>query len=155
MSNQSQPTALKILKGNPGRRPLNKDEPKPKAGVSAQMQLKPYEQEMWDYLTPRFEKQGVLTENDLHSLYVLCQTWGNYRDAMDELDRQKEENNGRIPFVVYSRNNMPLANPLMTVINTLRERLHKLMIQFGMTPSSRSHIIAIKNEDKNPWSDFE
>ena len=155
MSRQTEPTALKLLKGRPSHTKLNKNEPKPEAGIEKKTDLKPYEQEMWDYLTPRFEKQGVISENDLHALYLLCQTWGEYCEAIDERNRQAEENGGIFPFISYGKNGVPYQNPLTGTLNTLRERLHKQMIQFGMTPSSRSHIIAIKSEDKNPWSDFE
>jgi len=35
MGNRPKPTALKLLQGNPGRRPINKAEPKPKRGIPA------------------------------------------------------------------------------------------------------------------------
>ena len=154
MGRPQKPTALKILQGKPGHRKLPRGEPTPEKSVEKPKGLRPYEKEMWNYLAPRFEKQGVITENDLHAMYIMCQTWGDYREAIDEFDRQAESNGGKRLYVVSAKNGSPYPNPLLGIINTLRDRLGKQLAQFGMTPASRSSVVAVKKDEDNTWSDF-
>lgn len=145
------PTALKILQGNPGGHSLPKNEPRAVVGLPRPLGLRPYEAEMWDYLAPRFVKQGVATENDAHAMWLLCQTYGLYKEACDQLDAQREDNDGMPIFTDVNGK----RNPLLVVINDLRSDLMKLMTQFGMTPSSRAGVMAVMHEEENPWNEFD
>lgn len=145
------PTALKILQGNPGGHSLPKHEPKPVVGLPKPIELKPYEAEMWDYLAPRFIKQGVATENDAHAMWLLCQTYGLYREACDQFDEQRKDFDGKPILVSMSGK----RNPLLNVINDLRADLMKLMAQFGLTPASRAGVMAVMHDEENPWEDFD
>lgn len=59
------PTALKLLTGNPGRRPLPKNEPKPPAGKAEPPDwLSPMARKLWDKYAPRYEAMGTLTSAD-------------------------------------------------------------------------------------------
>ena len=61
------PTALKVLEGNPGRRPLNKNEPKPKG--KKKLQCPSYfnaeAKKEWRRLSKVLIEMGVLTEFDI------------------------------------------------------------------------------------------
>ena len=60
------PTAVKKLQGNPGKRPLNKREPKPKSDVK-----RPYglgsglQDRFWKEHAPELERIGILTGVDV------------------------------------------------------------------------------------------
>jgi phage terminase small subunit len=67
------PTRLKILNGNPGKRPLNAAEPQPARGVpSCPAWLDDYAKEKWAELAELLHGLGVLTLADGETLTVLC-----------------------------------------------------------------------------------
>ena len=56
------PTALKVLEGNPGKRPLNDREPVPPKGtLKCPAWLLPEAKKEWKRLAPALEAMGVLT----------------------------------------------------------------------------------------------
>lgn len=58
-------TALKLINGNPGRRPLNKDEPQFESGIPDKPEwFDAYESEEWDRLTSNLNGQRIFTKND-------------------------------------------------------------------------------------------
>ena len=60
------PTALKILEGNPGKRPINGSEPvPPKGGLKCPTWLLPEAKKEWKRLASSLEVMGVLTMADL------------------------------------------------------------------------------------------
>ena len=60
------PTALKLLEGNPGKRPLNGREPvPPRAALKCPAWLLPEAKKEWKRLAPALEAMGVLTMADL------------------------------------------------------------------------------------------
>ena len=57
------PTAIKMLEGNPGKRPLNTKEPKPaKKAPSCPKWLEPEAKKEWRRLAKLMEQIGILTE---------------------------------------------------------------------------------------------
>ena len=60
------PTAVKELEGNPGKRPLNKNEPKPKqTAPKCPSWLEPDAKKEWRRLSKELESMGLLTEVDM------------------------------------------------------------------------------------------
>lgn len=58
------PTALRILQGNPGRRPLPEGEPISPAGAVCPAWLSPAAKELWREQAPIFERMGCLRVAD-------------------------------------------------------------------------------------------
>lgn len=147
MGRPRKPTELKLLQGNPGKRAIVKSVScEAKSEAASTMELSGYSLEYWRYLKPILEKTGVLTEADSTELTMLCQTWGKYREAFEQLQGE--------PFVVTSDKGAPYQNPLVGVCNAYRDAVQKMLIQFGMTPVARSSV-DVKREDKNnPLAEF-
>jgi hypothetical protein len=69
-----QPTALKVLRGNPGKRPLNAREPQPPAGeVVKPAQLSSAAGVVWDAIAPACLAMGTLTTADVTAFRTLCE----------------------------------------------------------------------------------
>jgi phage terminase small subunit len=66
------PTALKFLQGNPGHRPLNEHEPKPRVGCKKPDYLDEHASKVWDRLAPRLIQLGILTELDGATFALFC-----------------------------------------------------------------------------------
>ena len=77
------PTALKILRGNPGRRPLNRREPAPARAtdLSPPPELTGVAAEEWRRLAPKLSRLGLLTEIDDRALIGYCVTWARWLEA--------------------------------------------------------------------------
>ena len=76
MSRRPEPTALKLVKGNPGKRAINKNEPAFKNCIpKCPMKLDKVGQKEWNDLSKLLFDAGVLTEVDSRALAVYCRIW--------------------------------------------------------------------------------
>lgn len=147
MARPRKPNELKILQGNPGKRAIPKTKIKfASEKVAPTMELAGYALEYWRYIKPILEASGVLTEADSTELTLLCQTWGKYREAFEQLHGE--------PLVVLSEKGTTYQNPLVGVCNAYRDAVQKILIQFGMTPAARSAVSAKPDESDNPLAEF-
>lgn len=77
------PTVLKLLKGNPGKRALNPDEPRPEVPQDAPpcpTWLEGEGRKEWNRLAPHLHALGLLTAVDLGLLAAGCQAFGRWRE---------------------------------------------------------------------------
>lgn len=140
------PTALKLLRGNPGKRRLNELEPRPEAAVPrCPAFLDGEARKEWRRLSRRLAGLGLLTEIDRGQLAAYCEAWGRYVDAVERVrktgliihvggERDKETGNVSGGFWQQS--------PFVGVLNKALEQLRTMAAEFGMTPSSRTRIHA-------------
>lgn len=71
MGRKAVPTSLKVLMGNPGKRPLNKNEPKPKpVAPPCPAWLPAKAKYYWRQVAPELERLGLLTAVDGPALAV-------------------------------------------------------------------------------------
>lgn len=137
------PTAIKERAGNPGRRPLNKKEPKYKpANLNVPRGRLPKDgQRAWKLLAKPLADKGVLTEADLIAFEMLCIHYALARQAADILDK--------IGLFMRDRDNEPRKNPATQIFRDNSQHLRAYLAEFGLTPSSRVRIQAInKVEEK-------
>jgi phage terminase small subunit len=76
-----EPTAIRLLRGNPSKRGINAAEPKPSAATSLEPPpfLDPLATEIWRELAPKAHSLGVLTEFDLTRFAMLCAHLARWR----------------------------------------------------------------------------
>lgn len=80
------PTALKILEGNPGKRPLNDREPKPPPGAPpCPAWLHKHAKAEWKRIVKVLEPLGLVTLADLATLASYCQAVAELRIATETL----------------------------------------------------------------------
>lgn len=81
------PTALKLVAGNPGKRPLNKQEPDPiyLQDLTAPTWLPPDAAGVWDEMAPMAAKNKLLTEVDVQAFAMGCVSIAQYRLATGAL----------------------------------------------------------------------
>lgn len=135
------PTALKIVEGNPGKRPLNKREPKPRAvAPRCPAHLDDVAQKEWKRLVPVLLRMGVLTEADQIALANLCQTYSTLINAQTQLAKSG--------ILYKTQSGYIQQSPLLSIVNTCVETINKLSREFGLTPSSRSRLQMTAEEKK-------
>ncbi|GLS27745.1 phage terminase small subunit P27 family [Marinibactrum halimedae] len=139
------PTAVKELEGNPGKRPLNEDEPKYDIIRNADppKTLNEEAAEYWCHYAPLLGSRGVLTVADLHNLEVFCQSYADFQAA----ERLVIEHG----MLVEGASGLK-KNPALTIKNEAAARMQRFGAALGLDPSSRSRIQAPKNpEEENEF----
>lgn len=127
------PTSLKRLEGNRGKRPLNISEPKFSGTPLRPEHLDETARKEWDRISVELTSAGLLTSVDRAALSAYCAAWSRWVNA--------EENIQKFGAVIKSpKSGFPIANPFVGIANTSLTLMHKFLIEFGMTPSSRSRI---------------
>ena len=135
MARKPKPTAIKILEGNPGRRKLNKREPKPlRKAPRCPAWLEDEARQEWRRLAKALEAMGVLTEVDMAVFAAYCQAYGRWKQAEDKIK------DGNLVFLTPS--GYPQQNPYLSIAQQNMKLMHSFASEFGLTPSSRSRIIA-------------
>ena len=76
------PTALKVLEGNPGHRPLNKKEPMPKGRLPRCPDwLEDDAKKEWKRLGKVLAEMGMLTHLDMMAFAGYCQAYARWKGA--------------------------------------------------------------------------
>jgi phage terminase small subunit len=122
------PTALKRLQGNPGKRPLNRAEPKPTGPIgNAPTHLTSGAKRIWREVVAALP-DGVLTVADRHQLelYAALRDW--VRETMKEGD----------------------APPTREIV-----QVRQLAASFGLDPASRTRLsVPEPTQDVDPFAEF-
>jgi len=127
------PTAIKILEGNPGKRPLNLNEPKPlQIAPECPDWLLDEAKKEWNRLAPELERLGLLTIVDEMAFAGLCQNYAIYI----EIEKYLEEN-GR---VMKTESGTVKSRPEVYIANNALKFVRSFASEFGLTPSSRGRI---------------
>ncbi len=129
------PTALKRLAGNPGHRPLNKNEPRFPAGVPPcpkSVLADPIAKAEWDRVVPELLRMRVLSEVHMAALGAYCNSFSEWQRAEEILRR-----GGR----TYTNSNGTVcAHPAVSIVNQAKAQVRVWAAEFGMTPASSSRL---------------
>ena len=134
------PTAIKELEGNPGKRPLNTKEPKPvKKAPSCPKWLEPEAKKEWRRLAKQMEQIGILTEVDMAAFAGYCQAYARWKEAEEFITQHGS--------IVKTPSGYWQQVPQVSIAQTYLKIMNRFAEQFGLTPSSRSRIIAEDNRN--------
>lgn len=82
------PTAVKVLEGNPGKRPLNMFEPTPdKVAPECPDWLNEEAKAEWDRLVDKMVELGTLTEMDMAAFAGYCQSYARWKEAEEFIEK--------------------------------------------------------------------
>lgn len=127
------PTALKVIGGNAGKRPLNKQEPDPPPllDLTAPAWLPEGAKAVWDELAPAQSEAKMLSAVDREEFakYVLC-CW-QVRELVDEVVSS--------PTCVSDKG-AEYLNPKASYLSMMLKSAKGLAEQFGRTPAARTRI---------------
>jgi P27 family predicted phage terminase small subunit len=127
------PTHLKLLHGNPGKRPLNPNEPAP--GIkppTCPSHLCPAAKAEWRRLASQLTLLRILTELDRAALAGYCQAYGRWVEAEKKLHET--------PLLIKIPSGYVQQNPWLTIANKQLELMHKFLSEFGLSPVARSRV---------------
>lgn len=152
------PTKLKVLAGNPGKRPLNQQEPEPAVVEKAPPpdHLPEMAKEKWREIVTELCRLELVTVVDLAALEMTCLAYCRWRENEDWITKyggtlvfrneptaaeKKEGKPGKIKYTQVA--------PQVTQAHQAFDRFHKMMAEFGLSPSARSRLTSVKKVVKD------
>ena len=142
------PNHLKLVRGNPGRRPLNAAEPKVRrARPSAPEHMSDRAREAWGYVSGLLDRMGILSEVDALALELLCEAYADYLGARAEIKAFGSET-----YATETANGdkMYRSHPAVAQRNDADRRIRGWLAEFGMTPSARTRVRADGPTEEDP-----
>ncbi|MDE1465643.1 phage terminase small subunit P27 family [Spartinivicinus poritis] len=138
------PTERKKLRGNPGKRPLNINEPDfdQVVDIDPPEWLEGIAKECWEMLAPQLVAAKVVKGTDLHNLEAFCENYALWRQATEEYKLEG--------LTVSTPNGGLKKNPAITVANEALSQVKAFGALLGLDPSSRSRIMVAKPETPKP-----
>lgn len=131
-------TEQRRLDGNPGRRPLNEEEPQHDPIVvdtlPEALTTDAAAAAEWHRLAPLLRAARQITEADRAALIALCLEWARYLAALREVQLKGT--------VIAAPSGYPMLNPYLSVANKALAACNKLWPELGLTPSSRVRVKA-------------
>jgi len=139
------PSGLRLLEGNPAKRALPADEPKP-LGCAPDMPryLDSEARREWKRLVPILLCMRVLTEADGVALGNLCQAISILGRA--HKDMRKATKAGSSGLLMKTPSGYIQQSPLIGIINGQAEVINRISREFGLTPSSRMRLSALPEQ---------
>lgn len=145
------PTHLRLVKGNPSKRPINKNEPKPPKGVpSTPKHFNKQERYWFKVLGERLDGMGVITSLDGMALELLVGAYIEWRRHRDVIDQEGDS------YKTTSADGsvMIRPHPQVAMMADAWKRVCKMQAEFGMTPASRSKVEIKAPGEEDPFAEF-
>lgn len=137
-----QPTVLKIMRGNPGHRPLNPDEPHPEiCRTDPPQELDQFAQDEWRRVIDELVTNRLMTSLYRAALAGYCQAWSNWVQA--EL---KVREHGAV-YTTQTGTQKP--SPWVARAQAERAAMRQFAAEFGMSPSSSTGVRSSPSEPKD------
>lgn len=137
------PTHLKVLRGNVGKRPINKNEPQPEqfAEVPDPPEfLSGYEVDEWKHTAPELHRLKLLTTIDVPAFAAFCSAFGQWRMAAESLHRMQSGDPVMNGMIIKAKNGDAMTNPLVSIVRKHAGDVVRYAAEFGMTPAARARI---------------
>ena len=129
------PTAQKIAEGNPGKKPLPKNEPKPELGIPEMpTHFTGEAKKEWDRVTVALAKTKVLSKDEWAAVANYCEIWERHWKCVDIYNAEG--------ITVTSDRGDIKIHPAVTQASKDELAMLRFLCQFGLTPASRADVEA-------------
>ena len=142
------PTTLKIVRGNPGRRALNVDEPSSpalKRMPPAAAMLDPIGRKAWYTIGPRLIRANLLNERFLESFANYCVNYQVRAKAMEDVNKRGPTLHGQRGSYI---------NPSWNAVSMCIKQMESIIAEFGGNPAANSKVKSLNPRQRNLFGDF-
>jgi len=142
------PTHLKLVTGNPGRRPVDV-EAQPRTSISRPDRpgfLNVEAAREWDRIVPELEMAGLLSRIDGAALAGYCSAYALFQRAELKISEAAARDEVGQGVVESSKNGFAQLSQWFVVRNKALEQLRQFLSEFGMSPSTRSRVHAMARQ---------
>ena len=127
----AKPRALKVIEGNPGRRPLE-----PEVNFGRGIPIKPDELSsdadwLWDQVISQLQSTGLLKPVDAAALEGICETFARWREAV----RFRRERG-----LLGKNSQGVVAAPWIGVEERASREFRAWCAEFGLTPAAEKNV---------------
>jgi P27 family predicted phage terminase small subunit len=127
------PTALKLARGNPGKRPINKDLPKPKVGApSCPTWLRREAKAEWKRVAPLLAELGLLSKLDRAVLSVYCDAWADVYECEKTLRKEGRTFTTEKGYIGQ--------HPMVAMKGKARDQIRAFGSLLGLSPCDRGRL---------------
>ena len=127
------PTKLKILHGENNKKRINSNEPKPKPAIpTCPSWLSKDAKKEWRRISKELDVLGLLTKMDMAALAGYCDSYGRFSEASKKLQEHG--------MIIKAPSGYPVQSPYLSILNAALKSMKSFLVEFGMTPSSRTRI---------------
>ena len=147
------PVALRLLEGNPGKRPLPEGRGHAAATPTCPSHLDAEAKKEWRRVVKELQAVGLLARVDRAALAAYCQLWARVVKLEGVVQRTGEVLTDKVVKRHYGRKNEAgvaeeivhertkfYRSPYAIELQACYERLHSFLSEFGLTPSSRARL---------------
>lgn len=141
MARKQTPTALKILSGNPGKRPINDNEFVPEGDIKdikPPSNLTKTAKKIWKDVI-NLSPPGMIKSLDFAEMVRFCVAYDLYMTAYDKVQAEN--------MVMVNDKGVPIQNPWGTIMNKQSEIMASAASNLGLSPASRTKL---KMQDDKP-----
>ena len=157
MAGRPKPTKLKILEGNPGKRPLPKTEPKPRPiSGPPPKHLDKDAKKFYEKYMEILDRVGLSTEADGDSFSLLCQMFAEFKQ-LNEAIKKCENKLLQFKHTVDGAGNEHVEakiNPLLVQRRQLYQNIRPYLSEFGLTPRGRVGLVVGTHDKKKKMEKF-
>ena len=149
------PTPLKLLDGNPGRRPIPVDDFRPATKVpECPPHLNDEARKEWYRITGELLRYGMISEVDRGAMSIICTLWARHVEAEIMIERAAKAANGTGLFV-KAPSGYPVQSPWVAVSNRAIELYRSYLAEFGLSPAARCRVTPGEMQLALPGLEFE
>lgn len=136
---------MKLLAGNPGKRPLGKEPEPPAFAGDAPGHLSGIARERWIVMSKLLGELGIFTQADTGVLEAYCVAYAAFREASDELKKK-----GQIIKTGFG----PARNPWANVQKDAWSMMEKSGSKLGLSPADRAKLATAPAEGDPEGDEF-
>jgi len=141
------PNAIKELTGNPGKRPISEESPRIKGGIpECPPHLDAEAKKEWRRVSVLLMRAGLLSKVDRAALAAYCCAYSRWIQAETIL-----RGSG---LLVKAWGGLPVQNPALGIADRAMSQMKAFLVEFGMTPSSRTRVQAVHPDLTDMLDDF-
>lgn len=147
------PTAMKVLNGTAQPSRLNQNEPRPPEGdLDCPEHLTGEARNEWNRMAPSLAAIGCFKNVDRAALELYCTSYENWFIAYNFLEEKKrkfgtgeirDEGSSALTYKQFNRSGSTIrVRPEVRICSDERAAMLRFLTEFGLTPASRSKVVA-------------
>ena len=141
------PTNLKLLRGNPGKRKLNSNEPDPEPAIPpCPSHLDKVAKKEWRRISKELLALGIISRLDRAALGGYCDAYGRWAEAAQQIQKYG--------LVFKSPSGYPMPSPYLAILHTALDQMRAFLSEFGLSPASRSRVKVANPKQRDLFGDF-
>lgn len=125
------PNRIKLLRGNPGKRPLNMAAPQWTPVSGTPEWLDGFAKQEWDEIAPDLMAQKMLTRAGQAAFACYCVAVGNMRTALEYLHGSQ---------LLGVQDGKPTRHPAYALLREAMADVRSFASEFGFTPASATKV---------------